>query len=281
MTGSSEARNGSSKVELPLHSLEYHWDEFDPHMLCYDTVAKDVLELDLHDVDFEVSKVKTCVGRWDDEGEYIPCPKQAPVDRFVQCQECSEESFLPVQECVFEPQCHGERCDSEFCRREHVVYVAFFDKMRKIGMSSTKRIERRLIEQGADAYSIIGKFPSRLAARTAEKIVSGKYGIPQAYRQDELLENLSKPVDVRGIEGRYDALVMTLGDGFDPEQLVFLDKYPIELPLRQVPRLKQSPGRHRGDYVGIKGKWVVFDEGGLRALNLSDLPSRFIARHVA
>jgi len=281
MTGSPDSTKDGPEAELPLHTLEYHWDEFDPHMLCYDTSAKEVSELDLHEVDFEVCKRKTCVGRWDDQGVYMPCPNQASVDRFVQCQGCSEKSFLPVQECVFEPQCEGERCGIEFCRREHVLYIAFFDKKRKIGMSSTRRIERRLIEQGADAYSIIGKFPSRLRARNAEKAVSSKYGIPQAYRQEDLLDNLSRPVDVRGIEGRYDALVMTLGDEFDPEPLRWLDEYPIELPLRQAPKLKQSPGRHRGDYVGIKGKWVVFEEGGLRALNLSDLPSRSLARHVA
>lgn len=281
MTGSHQATVDRPAHELPLHALDYHWEGFDPHMLFYDTGSKEVCEFDLHEVDFEVSRGKTCVGRWDDEGDYLPCPKGASVDRFAQCPECSEKSFLPVQECVFEPQCDGERCDSDFCRREHVLYVAFFDRKRKIGMSSTRRIERRLIEQGADAYSIIGKFPSRLKARTAEKLVSQRYGIPQAYRQEELLDNLSRPVDFKGIQGRYDALVMTLGGQFAPEPLRLLDRYPIDLPLKCSPKLKQSPGTHRGDYVGVKGKWVVFDEGGLRALNLSDFPSRSLARHVA
>ncbi|HEX7392448.1 MAG TPA: DUF2797 domain-containing protein [Thermoplasmata archaeon] len=281
MTGGPDDREDAANEDLSLHALEYHWDEFDPHLYCYDTLAEDACELDLSDVDFEVSRRKVCVGRWDDHGKHIPCPKQTPVDRFGQCPECSRESFLPVQECVFEPLCDGERCDSDFCRREHVLYIAFFDNKRKIGMSSTRRIERRLIEQGADAYSIIGKFASRLKARTAEKALSDKLRIPQAYRQEELLQNLSRPVDVRGIEGRFEALVMTLGEGFDPEPLKWLDGYPIELPLKRIPKLRQSPGKHKGEYVGVKGKWVIYEDDGLKALNLSDFPSRFLARHVA
>lgn len=281
MTGGPDDREDAANEDLSLHALEYHWDEFDPHLYCYDTLAEGVCELDLSDVDFEVSRRKVCVGRWDDRGEYIPCPKHAPVDRFGQCPECSEESFLPVQECVFEPQCDGERCDSDFCRREHVLYIAFFDTKRKIGMSSSRRVGRRLIEQGADAYFIIGKYQTRRKARSAEKEISARLRIPQAHRQEELLRNLSRPIDVPGIEGRYEALVMTLGGGASPEPLRWLDGYPIELPLRQAPKLKESPGKHRGEYVGIKGKWVIFEENGLRALNLSDIPSRFLARHVA
>jgi len=86
-----------------------------------------------------------------------------------------------------------------------------------------------------------------------------------------------------GIEGRLEGLRITLGEAFKlkPEPLKWLTRYPIDLPLRQVPRLEPSPGRHRGERVGIKGKWMVYESEGLKALNLSDLPARFLARHIA
>jgi len=267
----------------PLHALEYHWDEFEPHLLCYDKSERELSELDIEDVRFRVSRSKRCVGYWDDKGEYFPCPKDAPVTRFSQCQECSGEFFLPDQECLFEPKCDGELCGLEFCSREHLLYVAFYDTRMKIGMSSTRRVEKRLIEQGADAYSIIGKFPGRRRARTAEKEISERLGIPQFYRQEILLRNLSRPLDIEGIKGRLEGLRITLGEayGMAPEPIRWLKSYPIGLPLKGVPRLQSSSGEHTGKYVGIKGKWVIFYDRGLKALNLSDFPGRFIARRVA
>lgn len=266
-----------------LHALEYHWDEFEPHMLCYDTSEHEQCELDIEDIRFRVSKSKRCVGYWDEEGEYFPCPRDAPVTKFAQCPECSGEFFLPDQECLFEPKCDGELCGLDFCAREHLLYVAFYDTRMKIGMSSTRRVDKRLIEQGADAYSIIGKYPGRRKARTAEKEISGRLGIPQFYRQEVLLRNLARPLDKQGIKGRHEGLRITLGEayGLDPAPLRWLENYPIELPLESIPRLESSSGEHSGDYVGVKGKWVIFEDRCLKALNLSDFPGRFIAKKVA
>jgi len=274
---------GDNDEELgPLHALEYHWDEFEPHMFCYDTSEREVSELDMEDVRFSVSRSKRCIGYWDDQGKYFPCPRDALVTKYSQCQECSKEFFLPDQDCLFEPKCDGELCGLEFCSREHLLYVAFYDTRMKIGMSSSRRVDRRLIEQGADAYAVIGKFPGRRKARTAEKEISDRLGIPQFYRQDVLLRNMSRSLDVHGIEGRLEGLRMTLGEayGLTPGPIRWLRDYPIELPLEAVPKLQSTSGEHSGEYIGIKGKWVIFEDRGLKALNLSDFPGRFIAREV-
>lgn len=265
---------------FPLHVLDFHWDGFEPHMGCRDLRSEEIAEFDLKDVRFAVSKKKTCVGYFDDDGKYLPCPKSTPVTKFEQCQECSAESFIPHQECIFEPRCDGEICDLEFCKREHVLYVAFYDTDMKIGMSSSRRVEKRLVEQGADAFSIIGSFPSRKKAREAEKNISAKLKIPQSHRQESLLRSLVRPVDVREIGSRHDVLKTTLGDtyGMTPERLQFLDSYPIHLPLTQAPKLQESWGRHSGRFIGIKGRWLIYDSDGIKAVNLSDLPSRFVSR---
>lgn len=266
-----------------LHALEYHWDEFEPHLLCYDSSEAVECELDLMDVRFRVSRRKTCVGLWDNEGNYVPCPRSSSVTKYSQCPECSKEVFLPDQDCLFEPKCNGEKCGLDFCSREHVLYVAFYDTRMKIGMSSSRRVEKRLVEQGADAYSIIGVCQGRKTARDAEKEISKKLGIPQWYMQKDLLKNLSRPIDVEGIRGRLEGLRMTLGRSMNlnPEPLVWLRRYPIDLPLPETPELQQSPGEHSGEYVGVKGRWLIYNHNGLKALNLSDLPGRFLARPVA
>jgi len=264
------------------HAIDFHWEGFDPHLVCFDSGSSEVSEFDLSYVRFSVSRKKTCVGLFDDSGEYIPCPKTSPVSRFNQCPECAGQVFIPFQECIFEPKCDGEVCNLEFCRREHVLYVAFYDTRMKIGMSSTRRIEQRLIEQGADAFSIIGKWPTRKKAREAEKDISDRMRIPQSHRQELLLKSLSRPVNAKGVEERFEALRASLGERYqlNPESLRWLDKYPVDLPLRDAPRLIDLWGSHRGDLVGIKGRWLIFESEGLKALNLHDLPARHLARRL-
>lgn len=268
--------------KFTLHALDYHWERFRPHLECFDSAEEEVAEFDLEDVRFMVSRKKICTGRWDGE-RYVPCPRSVPVTKFDQCPECAGESFIPHQECIFEPRCDGDECNWDFCRREHVLYIAFYDTRMKIGMSSSRRVDRRLIEQGADAYSIIGTFGSRRKARMSEKDISSRMKIPQSYRQETLLKNLVRPIDTEGIESRLRAMELTLGEayGLRPEPIVWLDKYPIDLPLRETPKLMESWGSHSGELVGIKGKWLIFESSGLKALSLADIPARFLARSIA
>jgi hypothetical protein len=268
-----------SEDSFPLHVIEFYWKGFEPGVVLHDVRDDRISELVMDPVSFSVSKKRTCIGYFDDHGGYVRCAKSSPVSRFAQCADCSKEVFLPVQECVFEPRCNGEICDLDFCRREHVLYLAFYDTKVKVGMSSSRRIERRLIEQGADAFAVIAKRPTRLQARNLEKEITTKLGIPQWVKKESVLRNLASKVDVRGIEGRYIGLQATLeeklGD-MSPERLKWLDGYPIKLPLEHVPRLQDSWGVHKGEYVGIKGRYLVYRSDGLRALDLADLPSRYL-----
>ena len=269
--------------EFALHALDFSWDGFVPSLTVYDSKVGEEVDFDVEDIDFFTSRKRTCIGRWIG-GKYLSCPKNATVEKFVQCPDCSDESFLPRdhQNCVFEPECHGEICNLEFCKREHVLYIAFYDTRMKIGMSSTRRVEKRLVEQGADAFTVIGKLPNRLEARKAEKAISARLGIPQAFRQDEILRNFVRRIDTAGIEGRYEGIKITLGEIFQmsPENLRWLNGYPLELPLRATPKLQESWGKHKGELVGIKGKWLIYESDGLNALNLSDFPARFLARSI-
>jgi hypothetical protein len=272
---------------FPLHVLDFSWDGFEPALECYDSRSSGVSDIDLEDFSFSVGKKRICVGQFTKEGAYKPCPDHAIVDKVSQCPKCSRESFLPDQECVFNPKCDGvdPKCGAaesaiEFCRREHVLYVAFYNTRMKIGMSSTRRVEKRLIEQGADAFAILGKARNRLEVRKLENEMSSRLGIPQALKQNDLLGNLVRKVDEDAIRERYQKLLYDTADisQLAPEEVRWLDGYPIELPLESVPRLQESFGKHKGRLVGVKGKWAIYESHGLRALNLSHLPARFLSR---
>lgn len=265
--------------KLPVHVLEFFWEGFEPRLLGYDLSTSEVRETELGTVGYTVGQSRRCVGRFEDD-RYIPCPSSAVLDdSFSQCAACAEESFIPYQECVFDPKCEGDQCDIEFCKREHVLYLAFYNTLVKIGMSSTRRVDRRLVEQGADAYAIIGSYPNRFRAREAEKDISLKMRIPQGIRQQRLLDNFASPLNFEGIEERFSSLSADLAQsyGLKAEPVKALRGYPIELPLRATPKLVDTPGRHRGNLLGIKGKWLIYEGKGVKALNLSDLPGRRIA----
>lgn len=264
---------------LRYHALEFEWTDFEPSLTCWVHESGEVEDIGLDEVDFVISDDRACVGYFAD-GSYHRCPGGASVERFVQCPDCAGESFIPFQECVFEPRCHGEICGMEFCSREHILYLAFYGANTKIGMSSTRRIERRLIEQGADAYALVGAFPTRRSAREEEKRLSCQLSIPQALRQEKVLRGFVRGVDTGVIEEahRGTASIIESRFGHRVGELHWLDGYPIELPLATAPRLMGTAGVHRGRLVGIKGKWLVYESDGVRALNLSDIPSRFLGR---
>src|SRR5512136_733945 len=51
MSGSDE-RNDKEipDKDYPLHALDYHWDEFEPHLICHDSTDDEISEFDLGDV---------------------------------------------------------------------------------------------------------------------------------------------------------------------------------------------------------------------------------------
>jgi len=276
-----QIRVGQIEDSFPLHALDFSWEGFEPVMTCVAVGTSETCQLDLEDVAFAVSRRRVCVGQFGDDG-YVPCPRNAPVDRMSQCPDCADESFVP-QECIFNPPetCENESCKTpEFCKRPHTLYIAFYDTRAKIGMSSSRRVERRLIEQGADAYALVGSFKDRYHAREMEKRISAEMRMPQSFRQDSLLVNLERRVDVRGVEARYEGYSATLSETYrlKPGPLTWIDGYPIDLPLESVPRLEPAWGMHRGKYIGCKGRLLVYEANGLRALDLADIPSRFVSR---
>lgn len=236
---------------------------------------------------WRIHPVRRCVGTFGDDHAHAPCPTDEPVSVHRQCLACSG---LDDAECVFEPRCQNDpaacTCLTTFKGVPHVVYIAFHGTLAKVGMTTRRRVERRLWEQGADAYLVLQDCPDRPTARSIEKQVSYVYKIPEHRGHRETLPQLARPVPWPQIEARAAELRLRLEGQYPIERALHrVAGHPIAQPLPGTPRRVPSEGVHRGTWVGGKGNHLVYREtlrpdrleAGSRpfaALKLSDLIGR-------
>jgi hypothetical protein len=258
-----------------VRAIAFDWYEFQPRLLAYDSGRGEVFDFDYWPLDIVVSHQVRCVGSWAN-GTYRPCPDDAKVSKGSICQSCAKP-LIPVLDCVFEPRCDGELCNSEFCKREHTVYLAFHGALAKIGLTSSKRLRQRMIEQGCDAYAVIARVDGRRSARNMESAISDRLQLRQRVRAIESLALMTATPpeeEIRREHARIGEIVDRLGHRMS--ELKWLEKYPLTLPIEERPRLVEPAGLHRGRVLGVKGRFLVFENGGLKALNMQELPGRAI-----
>jgi hypothetical protein len=265
----------------PRHVVSFYWDDFVPHLEAYDLGEERLTEIDLSNPDMLVSESRKCVGRYDENG-YHPCPNNAVAKNFIQCASCAS-SWIPIQECIFEPQCDGERCDSDFCRRKHVVYAAFTGDIVKIGMTSEPRLRMRGIEQGADAIAPLVDCENRMTARSLEKLISKDLGLRQFVSRGKIAKWLVTPTSRSEIERSHKSVIERLRKwrADERDEIEILDGYPVKLIPKHPPRLVRTAGSHFGEALCVKGKFLVYLDkvtGYPMMLEIADLPSRFAGR---
>ncbi len=259
-----------------MHIIDYHWEGFVPHLVFYDTEARRLGELPLTSIDLLVSDRCVCVGSFEDDN-YHPCPRHAILEgAYGQCASCAS-SWLPRQECLFEPRCDGEECDSHFCAKAHVVYSAFHGEQLKIGMTGGSRLIERGIEQGADAIVPLVLVKGRRSARELEKEISRRIGATQRISAKEFAGHLVARPSASSLNQRYEDALVQLED-YDTigADLAILDKYPMPPSMESAPELVETVGTHRGRVIGCKGRFMLYAdaEGSRRLLDLSSLVSR-------
>lgn len=257
------------------HAISFNWQGFEPHLNYYDKASDEMRELDLSKLDINISHHANCVGNWYG-GEYQPCPHDAKVSQGNICQECAS-SFLPDLSCTFEPRCDGEICANRFCQQEHAVYLAFHGEIAKVGMTTSRRINQRMIEQGCDAFSVLAKVDGRASARKLEGSLSEKLALRQRIRELESLFCMTGEIPHEKIEARYTEIAEEVENiGLRPESLKFLDDYPLKTQLASMPKLVRIEGRHKGRVIGLKGKFLIYENGGVKAINLQRIPGRYL-----
>ena len=260
------------------HVVHYGWEDFDPVLLAYDRRADKTERLELDRLDWSLSEAKCCVGSFGEDG-YRPCAHARKVTKFDQCSECAS-SWIPVQSCIYEPQCDGSRCESRICKREHTVYLAFFGSKAKIGMTTSRRLRERGIEQGADAIVPLVRKENRLEGRRAENDISKALRLPQLMQKRKVLEEQGRIATGERLDEVYRSYLATLSSRMDvlDAKLEVLDRYPLEDLGGRIPLLVDTAGKHRGRVLGSKGKFLFYEDhlSKLMALELADLPGRHL-----
>lgn len=261
-----------------FHVLDFSWDGFAPRLEAYDAEAGTAILLPLETLDMTVSEERICIGSFDPE--YRPCPARRPVRRFAQCRSCAGD-WAEVQECVFEPQCTGDSCHhGDFCGRRHVVYLAAYGTLVKVGMTSAGRLLRRGIEQGADAIVPVLLCRNRQEARRLEKKTSERLRLPQEIRVNRMAAQWTHPPSKDVIENSLAThrLRVASWHEFVDEEVTHLDGYPVRAHPRSPPSVATTAGHHAGAVLGVKGRYMIYrlPGGESRLLDLSDLPSRTV-----
>lgn len=260
---------------MNLHAISFDWQCFEPCLFVYDDETGKVSDFDFRRVDYTVSHPVTCVGSWTD-GKYKPCPNDEIVKGGNICEDCASD-FLPDLDCMFEPRCDGEECGMRFCAQEHTVYIAFHGFISKVGLTATTRLEQRIVEQGADAYATVAEVKGRRSARLMEIAIADELVLRQRVRGIESLAAMREPCSEDDIARDHAKLADRLEPfGHRLSELRFLRDYPIELPLKGMPTSVKPGGQHFGKPVGVKGKFLVYENGGLKALNMQYLVGRHI-----
>ncbi|MEG0989727.1 MAG: DUF2797 domain-containing protein [Gordonibacter sp.] len=136
---------------------------------------------------------RLCVGRFDLEtGAKTPCPlrvellSDAKDDLCPACQEATgfNPSFYYAD--FVSPQ------QRAYNLTPHVVYLAYFAPgYMKAGITSAARGVRRLLEQGARAGRIVGRFDDAYQARELEAALCAQEGIAETMRASKKLDLLA------------------------------------------------------------------------------------------
>jgi Protein of unknown function (DUF2797) len=200
-----------------------------------------------------VLRKRGCAGRW--EGDtHVPCDS----DDAPYCERCG--GILP-DPCIM---CRGECVKREkTCTMEHSVYLAVFSPdLVKVGVSKTRRLETRLMEQGADIGLEIARFPDGEMARRRERELAMMY--PDRATFENKIDGLSQPVNgetLRTVYARYDA-----------DRVLRFDYFRVRPWMKPIVLVPHEGMAISGRVLGVKGQALVIEKGStLYAVNLDGL----------
>lgn len=198
------------------------------------------------------------------QGYCFPC-----IQTKAQCDLC----ILKPELCHFaKGTCREPLWGQEHCMTDHYVYLANASGI-KVGITRHSNIPTRFIDQGAVQALPIFKVATRhqaglieieLAQLISDKTNWRKMLAPPVYL-DLLAEqrNLARPL-LKILEAKQDL------------QIEVLDPAPIQLdyPIKEYPKLIKSvdllaAGSYQSQLLGIKGQYLLFEQGVLNVRNLS------------
>jgi hypothetical protein len=215
-------------------------------------LAPDLTELDISEDISLILKKRGCGGRWEGD-KYVPCDsEEAPF-----CPKCSG----PPDPCVV---CRGEcQKPEKTCNEGHSVYLAIFAPcFVKVGVSKTRRLETRLMEQGADMGLEIARFPDGELARRRERSLASIY--PDRATFECKVDGISQSVNGETLQ--------TIYRRYDAGRIMRFDYFRVKPWMKPIVLVPHANMAIAGRAIGVKGPALVIEKGNtLYAINLESL----------
>lgn len=227
---------------------------------------------------------RRCVGHVSQATGYRDCASR-PEPRSRTCTSCS------IAEAMFASQLHHAHNEPsrvtdqsmlDHFRQPNVLYLAAFrDGSVKIGTSTSSRLHKRLLEQGAWQAELVAETVDGYSVRIVEDLITHNLGIPQSVSAGRKLAGLSTPVGEGEIEGRLGPLaarVKELITAHGDARVVSTDdqwknpaaRRPIWHQVRTYP-LPPSRGSHNLEIVDMVGRMAAVRRTGTSDIFVIDL----------
>lgn len=200
-----------------------------------------------------------CVGRFDLRTfEKGACPLKIellPTEKDDMCPACREATGFNPSFYYAETVSPQQRA---YNATPHFVYLAYFSPQHiKAGISSETRGIERLLEQGARAACIVGRFGNADEARVLEAALCSQQGILETMRAsvkarllaDERFDPAEAVQRLEAAAGRLAAIPVVAKAGFAPEAVQDLSTYYFGGPSPDVSEL-QIPEGHDDECAG-------------------------------
>lgn len=256
----------------------YGYDEDGPYLRLNDRTAGAIARFAVRGRTFSLHRLPTrrCVGRFDlatFSESVCPLDVELPADsKDTMCPACAEATgFNPsfYYADFVSPQ------QRAYNQTPHFVYLAFFSPRHiKAGISSETRGIERLLEQGARAARVVGRFANADDARALEAALCAQPGVLETMRASLkarlLCEERYDPAEaVRALDeaaARLAAVGEVAAAGFTPEEARDLSPYYFGGPspdARDMQLVEGPDDMCGGRCVGMVGSALVFEQGGL------------------
>ena len=259
--------------------VKYKWDlaENGPSLILKEKNGLDSIMLFEKDIAFRTGE-RRCIGFFCG-GRHFECPDNRIVDGDYCCNECRIRDDFSM--CI---RCDGSFCSNEKNRREcernnYFVYLAAFDSLLKVGISFERRLQERLVEQGADFGAKVALIRDGQRVRLLEQQIRKTLGIADRVRgKDKRSKLFGNPnVSASAIYKSIILLRKNFSEFMVPPEIYDLRKYynlqnvlsnPEHIDIKEGTELK-------GRVVAAKGNIMVMqNSNGFFSVNAHDMIGR-------
>lgn len=190
-------------------------------------------------VKFGFTEGRRCVGYISDNGR-IPCPNFESLESGRQCYLCRQRD---IQVDYVEGRSGEQRSG------RHSVYMAVAGGNIKVGITRSRRVMRRWIEQGASYASVIKECESAQEALDVESQLS----------ENGISERIMKVSKYESVENEKQLLENKIREaGYEDDIVNVQQKSMYSRPKRILDYVKD--GKVSGEITGVKGQIIYVDD---------------------